>query len=115
MLMTQRFMMQKDKGIVINLLDKWATSQPKNFLSYALSKNALERFTRYLDQNYGSNISAYGIELGFILYNEKFPQTFFNANKDLYPSSIEQLFSAVDFIISDAKVNSKIIDLAKWK
>ncbi len=114
-LMTQQFVKQTSAGIVINLLDKWAKTQPQNFLSYSLSKNALETFTHHLNQHYAPSICAYGIELGFTLYNEKFPSDFFNTNKDLYPSSIEKLLSAVDFIISDAKVDDRIIDLTTWK
>jgi NAD(P)-dependent dehydrogenase (short-subunit alcohol dehydrogenase family) len=120
-LMSQRFIEQKSGGIIINLLDSWAKTMPQNFLSYALSKNALEAFTFYLHHHYAHLVSAYGIELGFVLYNEQFPQSFFNAHKDLYPSSIEQLLSVVDFIISggrisgDDGINGNIIDLNKWK
>jgi NAD(P)-dependent dehydrogenase (short-subunit alcohol dehydrogenase family) len=110
-LMTQNFLEQVTDGLVINMLDKWADSQPQNFLSYSISKSGLEAFTHYLNQNYAPQIHAFGIKLGFTLYNENFPLKFFNDKKSLYPSSIEQLIALVDFIISNGKMSPGVIDL----
>lgn len=114
-LMSQKLAMQTEDGIVINMLDKWAKTYPKKFLSYALSKNGLESFTHYLNQNHQPKIRAYGIELGFTLHNENFPLSFFNAHKDLYPTSLMQLTSILDFLISGDKVATDIIDAGTWK
>ncbi|MDF3048037.1 MAG: fabG 13 [Candidatus Midichloriaceae bacterium] len=110
-LMTQKFLEQENNGLIINMLDKWADSYPEKFLSYTLSKNGLEAFTCYLNQNYTTQIKAFGIKLGFTLYNEKFPLKFFNDKKSLYPSSVEQLIGLIDIIISSDKISPGVIDL----
>ncbi len=114
-LMCQKFAMQTNNGVIINILDKWAQTNPKNFLSYALSKNALKLFTHYLAEHWSPKIRSHGIELGFALYNEKFPLDFFNSNKDLYPTSLKQIVSILDFLISSDKLANTIIDAGEWK
>lgn len=111
-LMTQGLEAQNNgKKTAIYMLDKWA-HDAKNFLSYSMSKLALETF---ISKQHAINTRSFGILLGFILYNDKFPKEFFDKMQKTYPSSIEDLLNALDFILSDDTLNGDIIDLAKWK
>ncbi len=120
-LMVQHFLKQKqcdnnglDK-IVVNFLDKWACDMPNNFLSYSLSKMSLRDFTMHLHTNY-LDIKVFGILIGFLMYNPRYLQDFFDKNKDLYPSDMSDLYAALDAIIYDEKsdnIENCMIDLTK--
>lgn len=112
-LMTHHMELHNDQPKkVIFMLDKWARDA-KNFLSYSLSKLALEHFVHKLIGS--SNTKAYGILLGFILYNDKFPRDFFDRMQKTYPSSVEDLLNALDFILENDTLNGDLIDLGQWK
>jgi NAD(P)-dependent dehydrogenase (short-subunit alcohol dehydrogenase family) len=116
-LMTQHFIKQSG-SVVVNFLDKWACTMPSNFLSYSLSKMALKDFTAHLHRNHPTILRVYGLLLGFIMHNPKFPEAFFEQNSSLYPSSIEGLLEVMDLIITSDSIDKSvdgIIDLTAWK
>lgn len=96
---------------IINILDAWAKDLPEKFTSYTLSKLALAEATKLMSKQ----ANVFGIELGFTLHKPPYPQEYFDLMHKKYPSSIEDVCKALEFILDDKVPTGTIIDLTKWK
>ncbi len=98
-------------GIIINLLDAWAADHPSNFLSYCTSKNSLKEFTLQGSKQLKNGFRMNGILIGAALYKEGYPKDFFDKLQKKYPSSVESICNAIDYImkndINGALLNAK--------
>jgi len=93
---------------IIILADKWALSEPENFYSYYNSR--LLTMEHIKDKK-----NVFYILIGFLEYNDNFPETFFLKHRQSYPSSTEDLLDCLDFLITHDTFSDNIIDLTKWK
>jgi pteridine reductase len=97
---------------VINILDAWALSKPRNFLSYTISKNELYHFTRNYPSMLSNNVQVKvnGILLGAVLFKECQSQKIFDDLKEKFPTSLQDIFDAINLLLSDNNLNGKVID-----
>lgn len=96
---------------IINILDAWAKDLPEKFTSYTLSKLALTEATKLMSKH----ANVFGIELGFTLHKPPYPQEYFDTMHKKYPSTVEDVCKAIEFILDDKFSTGTIIDLTKWK
>lgn len=96
-------------GVIINLLDAWAAGHPSNFLSYCISKNSLKEFTLQGSKQLKKGFRMNGILIGAALHKEGYPKEFFDKLYKKYPSSIESICKAIDYIITNTS-NGMLID-----
>ncbi len=105
--------MQKryESGIIINLLDAWAADHPSNFLSYCTSKNSLKEFTLQSCKQLKSGFRMNGILIGAALHKEGYPKDFFDNLQKQYPSSVQSICNAIDYIIQN-RINGELVSAA---
>lgn len=102
---------------IINILDCNINDLSKNFMSYGISKNSLEYFTKIAAQDLAPNIRVNGISLGQTLRSAK--QKVDNFQRDVEksllqkPVQIENILKTIDYIISNRNLTGEIIRLAK--
>lgn len=98
---------------IINILDAWATNaKSKNFQNYIASKRKLAKYTSTPNPTL-SRVNA--IELGVVLHKEGQDKVAFDKLKQKFPTSVDDIFQVIDYIISDNNVRGEIINIPKWK
>lgn len=107
---TQDFYTINPNGVVINILDSWALTHPKNFLNYALSKIALTDFTIGMKNQEIGSFKVVGVMLGATLFKEGQKREVFDK---IPQTSVEDVCKAVDFVLSGNVQNGEILDLTK--
>jgi pteridine reductase len=109
MALTMEMQKRYKSGVIINLLDLWAADHPNNFLSYCTSKNSLKEFTLQGAKQLKNNFRMNGILIGAALYKEDYPKEFFDNLQKKFPSSVEGICQAVDYILSDNQINGELV------
>lgn len=109
MALTMEMQKRYEAGIIINLLDAWASDHPNNFLSYCTSKNSLKEFTLQGSKQLKKGFRMNGILIGAALHKEGYPKDVFDKLQKKYPSSSEGICKAVDYILSDIQMNGELI------
>ncbi len=105
----------KNEISIINMLDVWATTMPVNFESYALTKVALGLFTRNFARLLPLNARINGIALGVVLYKAGQAKDVFLELQKKFPTSIDDILKAIDYIISHKELRGEVIKLTEWK
>lgn len=108
-------MANQDEICIINMLDVWASTMPINFESYALSKMALGLFTRNFARLLPLNARINGIALGVVLYKSGQSKDIFLELQKKFPTSIDDILKAIDYIISHKELRGEVIKLTEWK
>lgn len=108
------FIKKFGKGNVINIVDASLSELPLSFLSYIISKQSLETFTK-LTKDVDSKVRINAIALGATMIKDNQSQAVFEKIKSKYSSSIEDVCQAIDFILSNRALNGEVLDLTKWK
>ncbi|MFI4983750.1 MAG: SDR family NAD(P)-dependent oxidoreductase [Rickettsiales bacterium] len=100
-------------GVIINLLDAWAKEIKPKFLSYSISKNALEKFTKSAAPQLPPGFRMNGLLLGAALIKEQQNADIFKELQNKYPCTVEDICKAVEYVITNTELNGQIIDLTK--
>lgn len=104
---------RNDCGVIINLLDAWAKDVTSKFLSYSISKNTLEHFTKSAAPQLPNGFRMNGLLLGAVLFNDSQNIEVFKELQNKYPCTIEDICKAVEYVITNTELNGQIIDLIK--
>lgn len=107
---TQDFYKVNPNGVVINILDAWASTLPDKFMNYALSKITLEDFTKGMKKRKVRDFRVVGLMIGATLFKEGQKREVFDK---IPQTSIEDVCKAVDFVLSGNVQNGEILDLTK--
>lgn len=108
-------MATKDEICIINMLDVWASTMPANFGSYALTKMALGLFTRSFVKLLPQNARVNGIALGCVLYKAGQAQDVFLELQKKFPTSIDDILKAIDYIVLHKEIRGEVLKLTEWK
>ena len=109
MKLTQKLLQVDASCCVINILYAWSLSNSEKFLSYTLSKNALYEFTKK-SVGFSDNVRLNGVLIGPVMFKPNQSQDVFDALKETFPTNIDDIFNAINLLISNTDLNGKIVD-----
>lgn len=111
--LSRELLNRNQAGVIINLLDAWAKDVATKFLSYSISKNTLEQFTRSAAPQLPNGFRMNGLLLGVTLMKEGQNPEVFKELQNKYPCKLEDICKAVEYVITNTELNGQILDLTK--
>lgn len=103
-------------GNIINIVDVALSELSLSFISYIISKQGLEVFTKLAQPGCAQKgIRINAIAIGATLFKDTQSREVFEDIKSKCSSNIHDICQAIDFILSNKTLNGEILNLAEWK